>query len=132
MSRGRLQVIYSHNVKTFVSALKWVQKINKDVEFRDFLASEKIKWKFNLSRAQWWGGEIERMIRLMKQMVYKAMGNAHLTTVEMQEAMLDIKINMNNQPLAYLDVNIETAYSRTKCFASRADNQYSRYPVRRR
>ena len=60
------------------------------------------------------------------------MGNAHLTTVEMQEMMLDIKININNQPLAHLDDNIETAYSHTKCFASRVDNQYSRYPVRRR
>ena len=96
MSRGRPQVIYSHNVKTFVSALKWVQKINKDVEFRDFLASEKIKWKFNLSRAPWWGGQFERMIGLFKQMLYKAMENAHLTMVEMQEVMLDIEIKMNN------------------------------------
>ena len=101
--RGRPQVIYSDNVKAFISTSKWVQKINKDVEFRDFLASEKIKWKFNLSRAPWWGGQFERMIGLIKQMLYKAMKNAYLTMVKMQEVMLDIEINMNNQPLTCLD-----------------------------
>ena len=100
--RGRPQVIYSDNVKTFISTSKWVQKINKDVEFRNFLASEKIKWKFNLNRAPWWRGQFERMIWVIKQMLYKAMKNAHLTMVKMQEVMLDIKINMNNQPLKYL------------------------------
>ena len=94
-------------MKTFVSTSKWVQKINKDVEFRDFLASEKIKWKFNLSRAPWWGGQFEQVIGLFKQMLYKAMENAHLTMVEMQEVMLYIEINMNNQSLTYLDNDIE-------------------------
>ena len=94
-------------MKTFVSTSKWVQKINKDVEFRDFLASEKTKWKFNLSRAPWWGGQFERMIGLFKQMLYKAMENADLTMVEMQDVMLDIEINMNNQSLTYLENDIE-------------------------
>ena len=67
-----------------------------NVEFKDFLASEKIKWKLNLSRAPWCCGQFERMIGLIKQMLYKTMGNTRLTTVEMQEAMLDIEINMNN------------------------------------
>ena len=94
--RGRPQVIYSDNLKTFESASIWVEKINNDVEFPDFLASEKLKWKFNLSTAPWWGGQFERMIGVMKQLLYKAMGNAHMTMVEMQEVMLDIEINMNN------------------------------------
>ena len=40
-------------------------------------------------------------------MLYKAMGYAHLTMVEMQEVMLNIEINMNNRALTYLDNNIE-------------------------
>ena len=40
-------------------------------------------------------------------MLYKAVGNAHLTMEEMQEVMLDIKINMNNRPLTYIDDDIE-------------------------
>ena len=93
--RGRPQVIYSDNARTFVLASKWVQKINKNVEFRDFLVSEKIKCKLNQSRAPWWTGHIKWIIGLMKQMLYKAMENVHLTIVEMQEVMLDIEINMN-------------------------------------
>ena len=105
--RGRPQVIYSDNLKTFESASIWVEKINNDVEFPDFLASEKLKWKFNLSTAPWWGGQFERMIGVMKQLLYKAMGNAHMTMVEMQEVMLDIEINMNNWLLTCLDDDIE-------------------------
>ena len=128
-TRGRPQVIYSDNAKTFVSASKWEQKINKDIEFRNFLASEKIKWKFNLSRAPWWGEQFEQMIGLMKQMLYKAMGNAQLA--EMQEVMLDIEINMNNRPLTYLDDNIEQPILTPNVLLHGADNQCSRYPVRR-
>ena len=40
-------------------------------------------------------------------MLIKAMGNAHLVMVEMQEVMLDIELNMNNWPLRYLDEDIE-------------------------
>ena len=43
----------------------------------------------------------------MKQMLYRVMGNAHLTMVEMQEAMLYIEINMSNWSLTYLVDNIE-------------------------
>ena len=66
-----------------------------------------MNWKFNLGRAPWWNGQFERMIGLMKQMLYKVMGNAHLTMVEMQEAMLYIEINMSNWSLTYLVDNIE-------------------------
>ena len=55
--RGRPKVIYSDNVKTFVAASKWIEKINKD-ELRifakqEYLIKEEIQWKFNLSRAPW-------------------------------------------------------------------------------
>ena len=47
------------------------------------------------------------LIGLFKQMLYKAMENADLTMVEMQDVMLDIEINMNNQSLTYLENDIE-------------------------
>ena len=78
-----------------------------DVEFWDLLASEKIKWSFNLSRALWWGRQFEWMIELMKQMLYKVIRSAHLNIGGMQEVMLDIEIKMNNQQLTYLDNDIE-------------------------
>ena len=54
-----------------------------------------------------WGGQFEWMVELMKHMLYKTMGNTHLTMVETQEVIIDIEINMNNRPLTYLDDDIE-------------------------
>ena len=54
-----------------------------------------------------WGGQFEWMVELMKHMLYKTMGNAHLTMVEMQEVIIDIEINMNNRLLIHLDDDIE-------------------------
>ena len=53
------------------------------------------------------GWTIKWMIRLMRQMLYKAMGNVHLTMAEIQEMMLYIEINMDNQLFTYLDNDIE-------------------------
>ena len=47
------------------------QQINKDEHFKNYLAREKIRWKFNLAKALWWGRKFERIIGLTKQMLYK-------------------------------------------------------------
>ena len=43
------------------------------------------------------------MIGLMKQMLCKAVGNAHLTMEEMEKVLLDIEVTLNNRPLAYVE-----------------------------
>ena len=55
--RGRPEIIYSDNGSTFKAATKWLQKVHTDEKCHAFLAENSIKWKFNLSRAPWWGGE---------------------------------------------------------------------------
>ena len=64
--KGRTSVIYSDNAKAFVPASMWIGKINKDEKIQDYLIKEKIKWKFNLSRAPWWVRQVERMVGLVK------------------------------------------------------------------
>ena len=54
--RGRPQRIYSDNGKTFVGASKWIEQVMKDEKIHGLLALQGIEWKFNLSRAPWWGG----------------------------------------------------------------------------
>ena len=73
--RGKPNVIYSDNAKTFKAGAKWLNSINRDEQFHDFLIKEKIIWKFNLSRAPWWGGQYERLIGLTKQSLYKSIVN---------------------------------------------------------
>ena len=40
--RGRPQIIYSDNAKKFTAAEKWINKINKNEQFKDYLAREEI------------------------------------------------------------------------------------------
>ena len=72
--RGRPSLIYSDNGSTFVAAAKWLQSVRKDEELNDLRRDYKISWRFNLSRAPWWGGQFERLIGLMKAAFYKTVG----------------------------------------------------------
>ena len=46
-------------------------------------------------------------MRLLKQCLYKAIGRAKLTNQELEEVILDTDINLNKQPLMYIDDDIE-------------------------
>ena len=48
---GRPQIIYSDNAKAFTAAENLINKINKDEHFKDYLAREEIRLKFNLAEA---------------------------------------------------------------------------------
>ena len=104
--RGRPKVIYSDNAKTFEKASKWIKRVYKDEGMQEFLVTEQVKWKFNLSRAPWWGGQFERMVGLVKQCLYKATGTAKFTKQELK-VILDTEINLNNRRLMYIDDDIQ-------------------------
>ena len=80
--KGKLSIIYSDNAKTFKAGVKWLNSINRDVKFRYFLSKKRIIWKFNLSRAPWWGGQYERLVGLTKQSLYKSTDKSLLTWSE--------------------------------------------------
>jgi len=103
----RPQGIYSDNGKTFVSASKWIQQVMKDERIYGFLAPQGFKWKFNLSRAPWWGCQFERLIGLVKGSLYKSIGNGLLSWKELQEVLLDVEVALNNRPLDYVEDDIE-------------------------
>ena len=105
--RGRPQRIYSDNGKTFVSASKWIQQVMKDERIHGFLTQQGIEWRFNLSRAPWWGGQFERLIGLVKGSLYKSVGNGLLSWKELQEVLLDVEVALNNRPLDYVEDDIE-------------------------
>jgi hypothetical protein len=45
-----------------VAAEKWLRKIIKEEKLQDYLAHHDSKWKFNLAKACWWGGQSERLV----------------------------------------------------------------------
>ena len=101
--RGRPSVVYSDNGSTFVAAAKWLKNVRKDEKFHEFLSDQTITWRFNASRAPWWGGHFERLIGLFKSAFYKTVGQGHLTWYELCEVVLDIEVTLNNRPLCYME-----------------------------
>ena len=105
--RGRPQVIYSDNGSTFKAAADWISKVRKEGKFHHYLAKYDIAWRFNLSRAPWWGGQFERLIGVFKSAFRKAVGNETLTWSELSDIVLDVEIAINGRPLSYLEDDVE-------------------------
>ncbi len=105
--KGRPEKIFSDNGKTFVATEKWLKRVRNDEKLNDWLAKQDIKWKFNLSRAPWWGGQFERLVGVMKQALYKSIGNGNLRWKELEEVLLDVKTTVNNRPLSYIEDDVQ-------------------------
>ena len=105
--KGRPLKVYSDNAKTFVAGAKWIKQVMKDEKFNDFLAKMSIKWQFNMSRAPWWGGQYERLIGLVKQAMYKSIGNGFLSWTELEDVILDVEVTLNNRPLSYVEGDVQ-------------------------
>ena len=105
--RGRPSKIFSDNGRTFVGAAKLIKEIQKDEQMQDYLASEKITWRFNLSRAPWWGGQFERLVGLFKRAFYKVIGGGMLTWSELSEVVLDVETHLNRRPLSYVEDDVQ-------------------------
>ena len=102
ISRRAKPNTYSDNTKTFKAEAEWLSSINRDEKFHDFLSKEKIIWKFNLSRTSLWGEQYEGLIAPTKQSLCKSIGESLLTWSEFDEVLLDVEVNLNNQPLTYM------------------------------
>ena len=90
--RERPRKVYSDDGKTFVDAVKWIKQVMRDDKFQNFLAHQGIQWQFNLSRAPWWGGQLERMVGLFKGALHESIRNGMLFWPELQEILLDIEV----------------------------------------
>ena len=105
--RGRPSSIYSDNGRTFIGAAKWLKQIRKDERIQSYLADEDIHWRFNLSRAPWWGGQFERLIGLFKQAFFKTIGGGMLSWTELCEVVLEVETQLNRRPLSYVEDDIQ-------------------------
>ena len=121
--RGRPRVIYSDNGGTFIKAAKWLRELRKDERLQGLLEQHEITWKFNLSRAPWWGGQFERLIGVVKSSMYKAIGGATLTWSELSEVLLDVETQVNRRPLSYVEDDVELPILTPATFLYQRTNQ---------
>lgn len=97
---GRPSVIYSDNGRTFIGAEKWLKKVQRYEQLQGYLAAEKILWRFNLSRAPWWGGQFERLVGLFKSAFCKTVGGGMLSWSELCDVVLEVETQLNRRPLS--------------------------------
>eukprot|EP00794_Sanderia_malayensis_P002262 gene2262-biopygen2015 len=83
------------------------QKVMRSERVQKYLAQQGKMWQFYLNRASWWGGMFERMVSMVKVAMYKVIGGSKLPFKELQEAILNIQIVLNNRPLTYCKDNVE-------------------------
>ena len=105
--RGRPKIVYSDNGGTFVGAATWLKKVMKDEKVNGYLTKQDIEWRFNISRAPWWGGQFERLIGLVKAAMYKVIGGGNLSWKELLDVILDIEVALNNRPLDYIEDDVQ-------------------------
>ncbi len=106
--RGTPTLFVSDNAKTFKATSKALQVMYESIRMQNYLSSKKIKWKFNLERAAWFGGFFERMIGTMKRCLRKVLGNAKLNADEFNTVLCEIECTLNSRPLTDQYDEIET------------------------
>jgi len=100
--RGIPRLVVSNNAKTFKTAARFLSSIFELPEVQSFLLNHKVKWKFNLERAPWWGGFFERMVRCVKRCLKKILKNAKLTYEELLTVVVEIECVLNSRPPTYV------------------------------
>ena len=103
--RGCPQHIVTDNAKTFKGANKLLQNLFKDEEVKKFLVMKRIEWRNILSKANWYGGVYERLIKSVKRGLKKTLRNAKVTSAELYILVVEIKRTLNNRPLTYLSAD---------------------------
>ncbi|GFY35954.1 integrase catalytic domain-containing protein [Trichonephila clavipes] len=68
---------------------------------------QRIKCKFNPPTAAWWGGWWERLIRVLKDLLKRTLGNAVLTYEELLTVLCDCESIVNSRPLTYVSEDLD-------------------------
>jgi hypothetical protein len=94
--KTRPQLIVSDNAAVFKATASWIRKSE---QLQNHLASQEIRWKFNLAKLPWWGGMYKWLIREIN----KTLGKTHLSFVHLETVVTDIEKHLNNRPLTYVE-----------------------------
>ena len=74
-------------------------KTFKGRALKQFSARRGIKWRYNLSRAPWWGGLFEPLIRFVKRCLIKSYTKLKLTYEELTAVTSEVEAVVNSWPL---------------------------------
>ena len=95
------QYIYSDNAKSFLKGGLILENALQSQEFEAELEKCNIKHIKIPIYSAWIGSAWERLIRTMKNCLYKVVGRAKLTYYELLTSLSSIQLAMNSRPLTY-------------------------------
>ena len=95
MRRTRPETLISDNGGDFKATADWIRNLRRSERLHDYLAQQEITWKFNVSKAEWWGAIYGRLIKDIKG----ALSRTHLSFAQLETIVLDIESHMNNWSL---------------------------------
>ena len=99
--RGRPSIVHSDNGTNFVGASNLFDSIDwKKVEHEAQI--KRIEWKFIPPAAPWWGGFWERMIRTVKDLLKRMLGNGRLNYVQLETCVIEAEAIVNSRPLTFI------------------------------
>ena len=98
---GIPKVVYSDNAKTFLSAPKVLENFWLSSEFEKKFRTCNIAFRNIPTYAAWYGATWERLIKLVKDAIYKTFGKAQISHANFLTTISDIQLVINNRPLTY-------------------------------
>ena len=95
------KIIYSDNARTFVAGSSLLSDLIQTDIFQDKFCSFNIKFKFTPTYSPWVGAAWERVIRTIKNCIYKTISRNVIDYFSMLTTLSDIERVINSRPLTY-------------------------------
>ena len=98
---GIPKVVYSDNAKTFLAASNILSDFFLSTEFSQKFRTSSISFRTIPVYAAWFGATWERLIKVVKDCIYKTFGRSTISSTNFRTALSDIQLMINNRPLTY-------------------------------
>ena len=95
------QILYCNNVKTFIKGGSILENSLQAKEFQDEFERLDIRHIRIPLYSAWVGSDLERLIRVLRNCLFKTIGRSRLSYFELSKSLSNIKLAINSRPLTY-------------------------------
>ena len=99
--RGAPSIIYSDNASNFKATSCLLQSLISHPSVRNYTNQQHISWRFNPSRASFYGGFYERLVGLTKMCLRRTLQSRMVTSEEFYTVLTEVELTLNTRPLTY-------------------------------